>query len=316
VIGFANDGELGVPGLALFSAGPLLLAIMLAGCDPTIRLGAQLGAEAGPADATSDAPQFDDARAVAPDGDGARFDAAGFDAADAAEVDATVGTDAQGSILWSATFETGDFSEWTADGQGFEYGLTSSHVVTTDQAHSGTQSAKLTINPTNGNVDYMYLFRGGPGAPPAEPEAYYGAWFFIPQAYTESFYWNIFHFLQSATADRSSVTSIWDVNLRSNETGALVPYVYDFVARRQRDETIPTPVPTGRWFHLEVLLRVASTPTGRFALFQDGVLVLDATDIVTTSNPWIQWSVGSTSTDITPTPADLYIDDVTLSRPP
>jgi len=185
--------------------------------------------------------------------------------------------------------------------------------VTTERAHSGSYAVKLTINPMGGNIEDRYLFRGGAGAPPALEEAYYGAWFFIPQPYIENFYWNLFHFLQSPAADRQGTNPVWDLNLRSNLAGDLVPYVYDFLARRQRDEPVPTPVPIAQWFHLEVFVRFASDATGHVAVWHDGHQVFDIPNVVTASTPWILWAIGSASTDIMPAPADLFIDDVTLS---
>jgi hypothetical protein len=273
--------------------GALVLA--LAACDPTIHLGAEAVDEAGASDARSS------------------FDGSSEDAS--LLVDGTGPVDGSASVIWSSSFENGTFSEWDGDGQGKEFfSANTSLSVSTEQAHSGTQSAKLTIDPNNGIVEDIYLFRGIAGAPAANAEAYYGAWFFIPQRYVEPFYWNIFHFLDGASVDRDSLGSIWDVDLRSStDTGELVPYVYDYLGRLQRTEDTPRAVPIGKWFHLEVLVRLAADDTGRFAIWQDGVLVFDVENVMTSMTPWIQWAVGSTSTDLMPSPADLYIDDVTLS---
>lgn len=278
-------------------------ALCTVGCDPMIHL----GAETRPSDASTQ-----DVSAEINDGvgvDGSDVHVAG----EASAQDVFAGVDGRTVVPWSATFEPGDFSEWEADGQGGAYQLSVPPTVSTEQAHSGTHSAKLTISPVNGLVDYVYLFRGTAGSPPAEPEAYYGAWFYIPKPYLVSMYWNVFHFLYGTTPDRQDLKGIWDLDLRSSDTGELIPYVWDFLARRQRDQLTPMPVQPGKWFHIEMFLRLASDATGQVSVWQDGVLVLDVSDVVTSPTPWLQWSVGNTSLDITPTPADLYIDDVTLS---
>lgn len=280
-------------------------AAPLAGCGRVIRLGEE-------PDETEDASSVD-ARGESSIDDEARDDG-GRTAADVRVPEASMAVDGRASVIWSASFETGDFSEWEADSQGGSYFSQAGSVTpTTEQAHGGMRSATLTINPRNGIVEDVYLFRGTSRSPPAEPEAYYGAWFFIPKPYVASFYWNIFHFLYGAAPDRQAVTNLWDLNLRSNSAGELVPYAYDFIARYQRDEPVPIPVPVGKWFHIEVLYHLAADATGRVAVWQDGVLVLDVNNVVTAPTPWLQWAVGNTSTDITPAPADLYIDDVTLS---
>jgi hypothetical protein len=302
----------------LYAALPtaaLLTAALLSACDPTIMLGtANVDAAAVDAVPAVDGPSSTGDRS---EPDDSSLDAAASDASsdgDAGGPDAIEVVDGQASVVWRATFETGDFSEWSADGQGGTFSsMNSAHATSTEQAHSGASSAKLTITPASGLVEYLYMFRGGPGAPALPAEAYYGAWFFIPYPYIESQYWNLFHFLQSAMQSRAGLRPIWDLDLRSNAAGDLVPYVWDFIARRQRDEPVPLPVPVGQWFHLEVFLRVATTATGRFALWQDGVLVLDVENVVTSVAPWTEWDLGSTSLDIMPAPADLYVDDVTLS---
>jgi hypothetical protein len=284
-----------------FSAGAA--AVLLAGCGQIIHLGDEPGDDTSGLDGAADSSSGADA----PDG------TKGKDGGHIADASGSV--DGRATISWSASFETSDFSEWEGDSQGGSYSSAGgSSSPSTEQAHTGTGSAKLTINPRNGIVEDVYLFRGTSSSPPAEPEAYYGVWFFIPKPYVASFYWNIFHFLYGATQDRQGgVMNLWDLSLRSNTAGDLVPYAYDFIARQQHDEPVPIPVPVGKWFHIEILFRLAADPTGRVAVWQDGVLVLDVNDVVSAPTPWIQWSIGSASYDITSTPADLYIDDVTLS---
>lgn len=295
-----------------FASAAAIGAAFLGACGRVIHLGDEpLDPEEDAAAAPFDA-QRESSISVNSKPDANPVDAGATVEARAAE--ASPGVDGRATVLWSASFETGDFSEWEADGQGGTYfSAGASPSPSTEQAHMGSGSAKLTSNPKNGIVEDVYLFRGAPGSPPAEPEAYYGAWFFIPKPYVASFYWNIFHFLYGDTSDRQGVMGMWDLNLRSNSAGELVPYGFDFIARQQRDEPVPIPVPVGKWFHIEILMRLAADATGRVAVWQDGTLVLDVNNVVTAPTPWIQWSVGNTSTDITPAPADLYIDDVTLS---
>ena len=197
-------------------------------CDPTIHLGTDFIGDAG-------AALLADARQVEGSINSETDSRAPLDAfVDARIVDEIGAVDGSATIIWSSGFETGTISEWESDGLGGTYfSMNTALVVTTERAHSGSYAVKLTINPMGGNIEDRYLFRGGAGAPPALEEAYYGAWFFIPQPYIENFYWNLFHFLQSPAADRQGTNPVWDLNLRSNLAGDLVPYVYDFLAWRE-----------------------------------------------------------------------------------
>ncbi|WP_009036009.1 Ig-like domain-containing protein [Indibacter alkaliphilus] len=57
-----------------------------------------------------------------------------------------------GTQLWFAGHETGNQSEWTADGGGGEYNSgTGNSAVSSEQAKSGNRSLKLSINTTSGD---------------------------------------------------------------------------------------------------------------------------------------------------------------------
>jgi hypothetical protein len=89
--------------------------------------------------------------------------------------------------------------------------------------------------------------------------------------------------------------------------------VWDFFRQRAFAETTPVPVPSGKWVQFEVLLRKATDDTGRFAVWQDGALIVDIENVQTAENDWAQWNVGASSDEIAPSPALIYIDDAAIS---
>ena len=83
-------------------------------------------------------------------------------------------------ILWQATFEPGDLSEWLSDGNGGIYMDTLATARRREpgrRAHRGSTSGIATFAPVT-VTSFSYLYR----EQPSPPEAYYGAWFFIPAA--------------------------------------------------------------------------------------------------------------------------------------
>ncbi len=74
------------------------------------------------------------------------------------------------NILWSATFETGDLTEWKRDGDGDVYyeNAAASPTVTMEQFHNGRYAGKSTMGPTTeptGIASSSYFYRNQPAPP-------------------------------------------------------------------------------------------------------------------------------------------------------
>ena len=215
-------------------------------------------------------------------------------------------------VLWFADFEVGDLSQWSEGGKGgtYQQSATSAPAVEAVEAHGGRLAARISIAPVGGEVEVSYFSRRA-----EPPSAYYSAWFFIPRPTTANFYWNLVHWNGSRTGDGENQLSLWDVDLRSDENGALVPYVYDFQRNRQINQTSPAPVavPIGRWFQIETLFRKEVSAPGRIVVWLDGAPIFDIDDVPTVLNDWLLWNVGSASTELAPSPAEVWIDDAAIS---
>ena len=228
------------------------------------------------------------------------------------------------NVLWSATFEPGDLSEWEQDGDGnvIKENAAASPTVSGDLAHNGRFSGKATVGPTSGSPGMSssnYFYR----TQPSPTEAYYGAWFYIPSTVTIRSWLSLVHFRCSATGDGLNITAVWDLNLwpvrdgslptGTLPIGSLTTHFYNFLTQVNADQVVIPAVPTDQWVHYEVLIRKAADATGRIQIWQDDVLIVDLENIATFSTDWVEWDVGGASNDLAPASASVYVDDATIS---
>jgi hypothetical protein len=208
------------------------------------------------------------------------------------------------SVPWSTGFEN-RFCDYTA-AAGFCYdGAPGTYTTVTSPAHSGRHAAAFTVLGGDRVGFQARCVRQG-----VLPQAaYYGAWYFVPAVAQNSAVWNLVHF---QGGDLASQHGLWDISLVNRPDGGLRVVVYDFLNHMSRNPTVPTPVPIGSWFHLELYLSRAADATGEMALYQDDQLLLQATNIVTDDTNWGQWYVGNYATGLTPASSTLYVDDVTI----
>ena len=180
-------------------------------------------------------------------------------------------------------------------------------LIVTEPVHSGRYAAafRLDTDDPDARQSRCYL----QGSLPAS--AYYGAWYFIPAtAETNGTLWNLWHF--QGGDDASSLHHLWDVTLVNGADGSLELVAYSELVGRVFRSPRPVPVPIGAWFHIEMFLKRASGATGRVALYQDGALLVEATNLVTDDSAFAQWYVGNLAYGLTPSTSTLYVDDVSI----
>lgn len=221
--------------------------------------------------------------------------------------------DGPASLLWKATFEPGNLSEWTGDGQGGTYvenDMGGDAVVTTAQAHGGTHAGLVAVTPSGSMPSISYLIRNQP----TPAQAYYSAWFYVPSTVVVGSYLSLVHFRGSTTGDGQNLYAIWDVNLYPVVPGTLAAQLYDFTNQKDWPQS-PTSIafPVDRWVQLEVYFSQAIGPTGRITVWQDGTLILDRPAMQTVATDWLQWDVGGASDNLVPSPSVVYLDDAAIS---
>jgi len=214
-------------------------------------------------------------------------------------------------ILWEARHETGDLGEWIADGQGGSAADAPMAAIaaTTEVAHGGAYAVKLT-NAAVADVAVSRVWREAPY--PAD--AYYSAWYYIPEPYALTAVWTIMQFRAPDSGDPSVSRYLVDIDIRALPGGELILSVYDHRAPYLRSPTPPAAMalPIGHWFQVEVLFRNVSDDRGRLTLWLDGQLNYDIQRPFGI-NSTVYWSPCSSSYGFSPAESAIYLDDAAIS---
>ena len=217
-------------------------------------------------------------------------------------------------VLWFAAHESGDLGEWELDAGGGSYvdayGNGAAHSVTPSNefAHGGSFSVRLTreaISEDSGPG----LFRDSQ----LPRDAYYSAWYFVPQQITTISSWTIMKF-RPLNADDQLGEGL-DLDLRSLPGGDFVLFVFDHDATYlQAPVGDPPPlVRPGRWFHVEARFKVGANPEGAVEVWLDGRKVYELTNRATVGAEGLYFTPCNIALDIEPSPTALYVDDVAIS---
>lgn len=215
-------------------------------------------------------------------------------------------------LIWYADHEVGDLSQW----DGPEGGATPEGVgeLSDEQAHSGTYSLKLV---------------GPAGADPAvgagfdfneRREAYFSAWYYIPEVHPTNFGWSILRFWSrgEGCSGPEDLCDGVDIDLRPLPNGDALLYLFnaepDVLQPPVSDP--PVYVPLARWFQLEVLFRRAPEKEGRVWVWLDGTPVYRFDDWRTVEYDNLFWSVSNTCLPSDGSTAVVYVDDAAVSAVP
>jgi len=148
-------------------------------------------------------------------------------------------------------------------------------------------------------------------------QAYYSAWYYLPQSVTVGVYW--YHEVSAlALGDPPTQGELFDVNLtavsRRDVSATLRPSKWRLAGAGCICGCIcATAVPVNAWFQLEAFYRDADDSTGHLTLWLNGKQILDWQGANWTDD-WVAWDVVSVGDKLTPEPAILYVDDCAVSR--
>ena len=212
-------------------------------------------------------------------------------------------------VVWSTDFESGNLNAWSAGGGGGMFNSGNGNVtVTTERAHSGSRSAKMTINATGSDTGAR-LHRW------AEPDsmkgAYYSAWYYFPQRVSvQGGWWNILQF-KSRTSSRND--PFWILYVGNRSDGSMYVYLRDWIHKRSYQQTVAN-LPVGKWVHLEVYYEEASSNSGRVTVWQDGQQLFDLRNVQTGySGGRLTWGVTNYASRLSPSQATIYVDDCVIA---
>jgi hypothetical protein len=250
-------------------------------------------------------------------------------------------------FLWSALHERGTLADWyfpaateskSLPHGGGEYNSgVGDSVGSTEVAHSGSWSAKQTIDTSSGSSGTR-LFRWEEFRSLARGEGVYAsAWFFVPQPVKVGGYLNVFQ-LKSKTQDERYIDVFFQLNVFSRSDGSLYlkpgwgwgaenpafpggPYRGGPAAGSWFAPSGGVNVPVGKWFEVTAYIVPSAGYDGVMKFWQDGVLIGDFENVMTgypntnsENGVDTQWSVNAYGNGLTPSVYSHYVDDADISN--
>ncbi len=220
------------------------------------------------------------------------------------------------NVLWSDDFESGDLSAWTADDQGGQVTATEGSLVevSAEVAHRGQSALRLRANTDSTAGGTAAAFRRFESPEPA----YYSAWYYVPTD-TREVSWTIMTFDSIDPDDPDEPEKVWtglSLKLRRLPTGELALYLFhsDRAYLQEPLAASPATAEFQRWFHIEARWVHSTEAKGEFAVWLDGVPVYRVTGRPTAQGRVLQFSVCNSARQLNPLTADLFVDDVVVSR--
>lgn len=213
----------------------------------------------------------------------------------------------EGPILWSANTETGDVSQWEQGQVGeavFNTG-TGSITASTDVAHSGSYSLKMSISDARGQTQAARILRWHDN--PAQ--GYYSVWFYFPRIYHPDQWWNVLQFKSSNGTDN---VPTWVLNVGNRPDGSMYFYLWDGLTNKSYSQFKRVNIPLQQWFQVKVYLRRATEKTGRITIWQDGVLLFDVDEVKTAIANNVHFGIGNYTDNIFPSDPVIYADDAEI----
>lgn len=236
------------------------------------------------------------------------------------------------STLWSAGMETGDLSEWFAPSTGptgnnggdIENSGTASAVASTDVAHTGNFSGKLTITTPSTPDSGARLFRWL--QPQTVPDLYYRAWYYFPQLVTPNgnpAWWNVMQWKSAHLVNGQSVSDpFFEVSVgETTLNGQAVMYFYlcppgvPVGGPGCLQQTGVTLIPVGQWVELEAHYVCAGDNSGHVTIWQGGsqTPLFDIPNVQTRyPDGDCSWSVNNYSNSLNPSTVTIYVDDAAI----
>lgn len=220
------------------------------------------------------------------------------------------------NVLWSADFETGDDSQWYAPSTGptgsfggGQYNSGSGYSrASTEAAEGGRYSLKMNLSTPPEGGTRMVRWR----ETQAHPALYYEASFNFPQRVAVRNYWNVLQWKSKRGSGQTDPFFVLNVGNRPD--GTMYFYLYDWQRKRSFTQSAKN-ITVGAWTKVEAFYHSAGDGTGSVKIWQDGTLLFDIPNVSTRyADGDTQWSLDSYSDALTPSPANIFIDNVKIYR--
>jgi hypothetical protein len=220
------------------------------------------------------------------------------------------------TIIWKASHETGDISEWQQHGGFIHQGQSAYFSIVSPFARSGKYAVALTIDTEGASnsgsfAAYLFFWDQLPG-----DAYYYSAWYYIPAGTQPQLWWNIFQWKSTYNGNTDDSVPMYIIDILEQPNGQLAlhlvyrPDINEKIDYRQNKKTVPT----DQWFHIEAYYRKAVDQTGQVIVWQDGEELINLSDVQTTmKDNTVYWSVNHYTDFILPNPSTIFIDDAVIS---
>jgi hypothetical protein len=242
-----------------------------------------------------------------------------------------------GALLWKATAETGNLSEWSPDGG--NYLMNASRVLSSnasrEKAKTGSFSYKLTIDAGNDLASTQFHRFSQPNS---NKDAIYTAWYFIPQKV--DYYGIAWHVMMQWKIRVTNSSSHPVFGLGLGVLGGKGSGGDNFVELRNTGEWFPggssfnyvplsrLPIPIGKWFKIEARYIHGSSGNGRVMVWQgdlegNDTLIYDINGVTTyplkdrdgLATTQLSWAVCNYAARTLPAVTTIYIDDASIHLP-
>lgn len=240
---------------------------------------------------------------------------------------------------WTAGMENGNLNEWSAGSCGGEYNSGGGDTVASQTfAHSGTWSAKQTINTTSGSAGTrMFRWCEYRTLQPGQP-ATTSVWIYLPATVNVGGYMNLYQF-KSKTQNGNYIDVFFQLNLSNRVGGARYlraawgcgaenpsfphgPYSDSATLCDFFPPLATIDVPIGKWFNITSRVVPSSSYTGSMKFWQDGTLLYDFENVMTgypntnsANGVDTQWAINAYGSGLIPSLYSQYVDDATITTP-
>jgi hypothetical protein len=217
----------------------------------------------------------------------------------------TVGPDPD--FVWWTDNESGDLSAWKRAGSTWESGGGSLAVVSAP-VRSGRYAVRSTVAAQpSGTISGAVLV-----AENMPQEAYYSAWFWVPETVPSSTYWTFFKLAsRMVPTDSTTGLDVWDFDLDPASDGGVKLRLFHHPPIDVAPLVAKT-VPLARWFQVEAHYRASTTDDGELLLWLDDTLLFEIHG-PTAPTSYVAWTIGGATEDLGLPQASVLLDDAAVT---
>ncbi len=219
-------------------------------------------------------------------------------------------------LIWYATHEGRNISEWKQHGDFLRQGSSGNYELVTNPVHGGKYAVALSIDTksqsdTGAHAAYLFYWDELP-----DEADYYSAWYYIPSNINPGSWWNIWQWKSTFNHNSDLSKPMWSLDVGSGYNGFSVILMYrpDLDNEKVTYKNNDIVLPKDTWFQIEGYFKKAVDKTGQVIIWLDGKEIFNVDNVVTVlGDRTVHWSINNYADDISPSPATIYVDDAAIS---